>query len=107
MMGVHHPVASMEHQYFLTEPIGAIGAIEQAGCRMPLLRCPISDVYCRQEKNGLLVGFYEQSCKTWGMNGIDPNFVNALCPDDLDRVTDVLDGAFARMPALMETGLTP
>lgn len=102
MMGVHHPVMSMEHQYFLTEPIKAIA---DAGHRMPLLRCPISDYYCRQEKDGLLVGFYEQECKTWGMDGIDPNFVNALCPDDLDRVTDVLEGAFARMPALMEVGI--
>ncbi|WP_300037736.1 FAD-dependent oxidoreductase [uncultured Roseobacter sp.] len=102
MMGVHHPVMSMEHQYFLTEEIPAI---KEAGHRMPLLRCPISDYYCRQEKNGLLVGFYEQDCKTWGMDGIDPNFVNALCPDDLDRVTDVLEGAFERMPALMETGI--
>ncbi|MEO3414223.1 FAD-dependent oxidoreductase [Roseovarius sp. CAU 1744] len=102
MMGVHHPVMSMEHQYFLTEPIQAI---IDAGHRMPLLRCPISDYYCRQEKNGLLVGFYEQECKTWGMDGIDPNFVNALCPDDLDRVTDVLEGAFARMPALTEVGI--
>ncbi len=102
MMGVQHPVASMEHQYFLTEEIPAI---RDAGHRMPLLRCPISDYYCRQEKNGLLVGFYEQGCKTWGMDGIDPHFVNALCPDDLDRVTDVLEGAFARMPALMETGI--
>ncbi len=102
MMGVHHPVMSMEHQYFLTEPIDAIA---QAGHRMPLLRCPISDYYCRQEKQGLLVGFYEQECRTWGMDGIDPNFVNALCPDDLDRVTDVLEGAFARMPALMDVGI--
>ncbi|MCB4458100.1 GcvT family protein [Leisingera sp. McT4-56] len=102
MMGVHHPVASMEHQYFLTEDIP--GIIE-VGRRMPLIRCPISDYYCRQEKNGLLIGFYEQDCKTWGMDGIDPNFVNALCPDDLERVMDVLEGAFARMPALRETGI--
>ncbi len=102
MMGVHHPVASMEHQYFVTE---SIPEIEAAGHRMPLLRCPISDYYCRQEKNGLLVGFYEQNCKTWGMDGIDPNFVNALCPDDMDRVMDVLEGAFERMPALTEAGI--
>ncbi len=102
MMGVHHPVASMEHQYFVTEEIPAI---REAGRRMPLLRCPISDYYCRQEKFGLLVGFYEQDCKTWGMDGIDPHFTNALCPDDLDRITDVLDGAFARMPALTEVGI--
>ncbi|MEM0987870.1 MAG: FAD-dependent oxidoreductase [Pseudomonadota bacterium] len=102
MMGVHHPVASMEHQYFVTEEIPAI---REAGHRMPLIRCPISDYYCRQEKYGLLVGFYEQACRTWGMDGIDPNFTNALCPDDLDRVTDVLEGAFARMPALTEVGI--
>ncbi|MCV0428476.1 MAG: FAD-dependent oxidoreductase [Roseibium sp.] len=102
MMGVHHPVMSMEHQYFLTEDIPAI---KSAGHRMPLLRCPISDYYCRQERSGLLLGFYEQDCKTWGMDGIDPHFANALCPDDLDRITDVLEGAFSRMPVLMETGI--
>ena len=102
MMGVHHPVMSMEHQYFVTETIPEIA---EAGHRMPLLRCPISDYYCRQEKQGLLLGFYEQDCKTWGMDGIDPHFTNALCPDDLDRVTDVLEGAFARMPVLTQAGI--
>ncbi|MEO1266356.1 MAG: FAD-dependent oxidoreductase, partial [Pseudomonadota bacterium] len=102
MMGVEHPVASMEHQYFVTE---TIPAIRDAGHRMPLLRCPISDYYCRQERDGLLLGFYEQDCRTWGLDGIDPGFSNDLCPDDLDRVTDVLEGAFARMPALTEAGI--
>ena len=102
MMGVHHPVMSMEHQYFVTEDIQGI---VDAGHRMPLLRCPISDYYCRQEKQGLLLGFYEQDCKTWGMDGIDPKFTNDLCPDDLDRITDVLEGAFERMPALMDVGI--
>ncbi len=102
MMGVHHPVASMEHQYFVTEDIPAIA---QAGRRIPLLRCPISDYYSRQEKNGLLVGFYEQNCRTWGMDGISPDFSNDLCPDDLDRVMDVLEGAFERMPVLSDVGI--
>ena len=102
MMGVHHPVASMEHQYFVTEDIDGL---VQAGHRMPLLRCPISDYYSRQEKNGLLVGFYEQDCKPWGMDGISPSFSNDLCPDDLERVMDVLEGAFARMPVLADVGI--
>jgi len=102
MMGVSHPVASMEHQYFLTEPIKAI---EEAGHRMPLIRCPISDYYSRQEKNGLLIGFYEQGCKTWGMDGIDPNFSNALSPDDPERVIETFEGAMARMPAIGEVGI--
>ncbi|MCB1450182.1 MAG: FAD-dependent oxidoreductase [Nitratireductor sp.] len=102
MMGVHHPVASMEHQYFLTEPIRQI---EELGKRVPLLRCPIDDFYSRQEKNGLLVGFYEQDCRNWGMDGIDPGFVNALCPDDIERVMPVLENVFKRMPVLKEVGI--
>ncbi|MBU2981493.1 FAD-dependent oxidoreductase [Lentibacter algarum] len=102
MMGVSLPVASMEHQYFLTEPIKAI---EDAGHRMPLIRCPISDYYSRQEKNGLLIGFYEQGCKTWGMDGIDPNFSNSLSPDDPERVIETFEGAMARMPAIGEVGI--
>jgi len=102
MMGVRHPVISMEHQYFVTGPIQRI---IDADRRMPLLRCPVSDYYCRQERQGLLVGFYERDCRTWGMDGIDPNFSKALCPEDLDRVGDVLEGAVARMPVLAETGV--
>jgi len=102
MMGVQHPVTSMEHQYFLTDPIELL---QERDTRVPLLRCPISDFYSRQEKDGLLIGFYEQDCRTWGLDGIDPAFTNALCPDDLDRVTDVLDGVFSRMPALMDVGI--
>ena len=102
MMGVQHPVTSMEHQYFLTDPIDELRARD---ARVPLLRCPISDFYSRQEKDGLLIGFYEQHCRPWGLDGIDPDFTNALCPDDLDRVSDVLDGVFARMPVLMDVGI--
>ncbi|MEM9573713.1 MAG: FAD-dependent oxidoreductase, partial [Pseudomonadota bacterium] len=104
MMGVEHPVASMEHQYMLTEDIPEILDLEE-GFRVPLLRCPTDDFYQRAEKNGLLIGFYEQDCKTWGMDGIDPNFTNALCPDDLDRVVDVMEGAFARLPCLEMAGI--
>ncbi|MEM6973261.1 MAG: FAD-dependent oxidoreductase [Pseudomonadota bacterium] len=102
MMGVEHPVASMEHQYFLTEPIPGIEALDH---RVPLIRCPHADFYSRQEKQGLLVGFYEQDCRTWGLDGIDPNFTMALSPDDPDRVLPVLEGAIERLPCLAETGI--
>ena len=102
MMGVVHPVASMEHQYFLTEPIAEIEALD---FRVPLIRCPTDDFYSRAEKKGLLVGFYEQECKTWGLDGIDPDFTNALCPDDPDRVLPVLENVFKRLPCLTEAGI--
>lgn len=102
MMGVELPVASMEHQYLLTEPIPEIEALN---FRVPLLRCPTHDFYSRQEKHGLLVGFYEQDCKTWGLEGIDPHFTNALCPDDLDRCIDTMEETFTRLPCLQEAGI--
>jgi dimethylglycine dehydrogenase len=102
MMGVTHPVAAMEHQYFLTEPIAGIEALDH---RLPLLRCPTDDFYSRQEKKGLLVGFYEQGCRTWGLDGIDPNFSNALCPSDPERVLPVLENVFRRLPCLTEAGI--
>ncbi|MFP5300347.1 FAD-dependent oxidoreductase [Cobetia sp. SIMBA_158] len=102
MLGVEYPVISMEHMYFLTESLPELEAREE---RVPLLRDPRDDFYSRQEKKGLLVGIYEQRCKTWGMDGIDPNFVNALCPDDLDRCLDNMERVFKRMPCLERTGI--
>lgn len=102
MMGAYHPVISMEHQYLVTETIPEIA---NAGMRIPLLRCPGDDFYCRQEKQGLLVGFYEQDCRPWGLDGIDPNFSNDLCPDDLDRIADVFENTVRRLPVLGRAGI--
>jgi len=102
MLGVNHPVTSMEHMYFLTD---TMPEIEQLDFRVPIIRDPGDDFYSRQEKNGLLVGVYEQGCKTFGMDGIDPDFTQALCPSDLDRCLDNMERIFERMPALAEAGI--
>ncbi len=102
MLGVSHPVTSMEHMYFLTEPIQEI---EQLDFRVPIIRDPGDDFYSRQEKTGLLVGVYEQDCKTFGMDGIDPDFTMSLCPSDLDRCLDNMEGIFARLPCLEQAGI--
>ena len=102
MLGVTHPVTSMEHMYFLTE---SISQIEQLDHRVPIIRDPGDDFYSRQEKTGLLVGVYEQNCKTFGMEGIDPNFTKSLCPSDLDRCLDNMERIFERLPCLTETGI--
>ncbi len=102
MMGVEHPVVSMEHMYFLTDPIKELEEMEE---RVPIIRDPGDDFYSRQEKKGLLVGVYEQGCKSFGMDGIDPDFTMALCPNDLDRCLDNMEGIFERLPALTSTGI--
>ena len=102
MLGCEHPVTSMEHMYFLTDTMPEIEALD---FQVPVIRDPGDDFYSRQEKSGLLVGVYEQQCKTFGMNGIDPNFTKDLCPSDLDRCLDNMEHIFERLPALQHAGI--
>ena len=102
MMGVTHPVMSMEHQYMILDEIPEI---VDFGKRTPLIRDPGDDFYCRQEHSGLLLGIYEQECKTWGMDGIKPDFTSALEPPDLDRLMDNFERVVARMPPLENAGV--
>ncbi len=102
MLSVTHPVTSMEHMYFLTD---SLPELEELDFQVPVIRDPKDDFYSRQEKKGLLVGVYEQACKTFGMDGIDPNFTKDLCPSDLDRCLDNMEHIFERMPALQNAGI--
>ena len=102
MLDIKYPVISMEHMYFITEDIPELVGRES---RVPMVRCPRDTFYMRQEKKGLLVGIYEMDCKTFGMDGIDPDFVNALCPDDLDRLLPKMEPIFERLPCLQDVGI--
>ena len=55
MLGVTHPVVSMEHMYFLTDTMPELEALD---FRVPIIRDPGDDFYSRQEKQGLLVGVF-------------------------------------------------
>lgn len=101
MMRVEHPVVSMEHMFMLTEPVA--GLTEDP---VPMVRCPVDTFYMRQEQDGLLLGVYEFTPKTFGTDGIDPDFTNALCPPDLDRCLEKLEAMALRIPAVGEVGLT-
>ncbi|CUK19664.1 Aminomethyltransferase [Ruegeria denitrificans] len=102
LMGIKYPVIAMEHMYFVTEDIPEL--VDRPD-RVPMVRCPRDTFYMRQEKKGLLVGIYEHDCKTFGMDGIDPDFVNALCLDDLDRLLPKMEPIFERLPCLQEVGI--
>ena len=102
LMGIKYPVIAMEHMYFITEDVPDLTARND---RVSMVRCPRDTFYMRQENKGLLVGIYESDCKTFGMDGIDPDFVNALCPDDLDRLLPKMASIFNRVPCLQEVGI--
>lgn len=102
LIGIQYPVMSMEHMYFVTDSLPELNG---RGSRVPMIRCPRDTFYLRQEKDGLLVGVYEHDCKTFGMDGIDPDFTSALCPDDLERCLPKLSAIFKRIPSLQDAGI--
>ncbi|MCP3935288.1 MAG: FAD-dependent oxidoreductase [Actinomycetia bacterium] len=103
MLGIEYPVISMEHMYFITDDIPEL--IGREHDRVAMVRCPRDTFYMRQEGAGLLVGIYEWDCKTFGTDSIDPNFVNALCPPDLERLLPKLEPIMERVPVLGEVGI--
>ena len=102
MAGVDLPLHPMEHQYLVTDEIEQI--INRSN-ELPHVMDPTGESYLRQEGNGLVIGFYEQACIPWAVDGTDWNFGHELLEDDLDRIGDSLEIAYHRFPVLETAGL--
>ena len=102
LAGVDLPVQPMEHHYLITE---TIPEIEAFGKELP---CGIdyeSNLYFRQEHQGLLLGTYEPKATPWMVAGTPLDFGPELLTPDLDRISDRLEIAFERIPALGRAGI--
>ena len=103
------PMATMSHQYFLTEEIPELKEWSLAhGHKVPLLRDVDSSYYLRQDKYGLNLGPYERNCKGHWMTPDDPmpdDFSFQLYPDDLERLEWYIEDAMARVPMLGTSGV--
>ncbi|WP_170393754.1 GcvT family protein [Ruegeria arenilitoris] len=105
MAGVYFPLHPMEHQYLVTDSIPQIEAIIDAGGEHPHVMDPAGESYLRQEGRGLCIGFYEQPCKPWAVDGTPWEFGHELLPDDYDKITDSIEFAYRRFPVLAEAGV--
>ncbi len=105
MAGVYFPLHPMEHQYLVTDSISQIEAIIDAGGEHPHVMDPAGESYLRQEGRGLCIGFYEQPCKPWAVDGTPWEFGHELLPDDYDKITDSIEFAYRRFPVLAEAGV--
>lgn len=102
MAGVRLPLHPMEHQYLVTDEIDEV--INRSN-ELPHVMDPTGESYLRQEGNGLVIGFYEQACVPWAVEGTDWNFGHELLEDDLERIGDSLAIAYHRFPVLEKAGL--
>ena len=105
MAGVYFPLHPMEHQYLVTENIPEIEAIIDAGGEHPHVMDPAGESYLRQEGRGLCIGFYEQPCRPWAVDGTPWDFGHELLPDNLDKVEASVDFAYKRFPVLERAGI--
>ena len=102
MVGLTLPLHPMEHQYLVTEDIPIVYEQDH---ELPHVMDPGGESYLRQEGRGLVIGFYEQACVPWGVDGTAWDFGHELLPNDLDRFGDSLEIAFERYPCLQTAGI--
>jgi dimethylglycine dehydrogenase len=102
MAGLQLPLMPTEHQYFVTETIPEIAAMDR---RLPSVADRDGEYYLRQEGLGLLVGAYERNMKFWAEAGTPLSFGHELFPDDLERIEDNMMRALERVPAVGTAGV--
>lgn len=102
MAGVELPLHPMEHQYFATDDIAEV---MQHDGELPHVMDPEGESYLRQEGRGLVIGFYEQNCVPWGVDGTRWDFGHELLDANLDRISDSMETAFHRYPVLAKAGI--
>jgi dimethylglycine dehydrogenase len=102
MAGMHLPLQPTEHQYFVTETIPEIAALDR---RLPSVADRDGEYYLRQEGKGLLVGAYEKDVRFWAEDGTPPGFGHELFPDDLERIEENMLRAIDRVPVVGSAGI--
>lgn len=102
MAGAYLPLHPMEHQYIVTDDIAEI---RDRATEHPHVMDPAGESYLRQEGRGLCIGFYEQPCKPWAVDGAPWSFGHELLPDDFDKIADSVEFAYRRFPVLARAGV--
>jgi dimethylglycine dehydrogenase len=102
MAGFELPLIPTEHQYFVTETIAEIDALDR---RLPSVADRDGEYYLRQEGQGLLVGAYERDMRFWAEDGTPAGFGHELFADDLERIEENMMRAIDRVPAVGTAGI--
>ena len=102
LAGVELPLQPTEHQYFVTETIPEIAAMDR---RLPSVADRDGEYYLRQEGQGLLVGAYERDMRFWAEDGTPQGFGHELFADDLERIEENMMRAIDRVPVVGAAGI--
>ncbi len=97
--GVNVPLASLQHQYLVTE------AIEGVRPDLPTLRDPDRLTYYKEEVGGLAMGGYEPNPLEWEPSRLPAHAEFSLLDSDFDHFEPLLKMAMGRVPALEGAGV--
>jgi dimethylglycine dehydrogenase len=101
MVGLQLPVLAMEHHYILTEDMPEVAEINRATGKEVVHAIDFGgEIYVRQERQGMLLGTYEQAATPWSPRQTPWDFGQDLLPPDLDRIAPSLEVGFKHFPAI-------
>lgn len=106
MVGLDVPVIAVEHQYIVTEPVAELVERQKQGLpELAVLRESDESYYLREERQGYILGPYEQGAKSWAVDGVPPEFGQELLPPDMERLEPHIEAAIARVPSFGRAGV--
>lgn len=97
--GITVPLQPIRHQYIMTEPIDGVKP------DMPTLRDPDLRTYFKEEVGGLVIGGYEPNPQPWTTGDVPDEWEFQLFDDDYEHLTQHMEAAMQRIPALETTGV--
>jgi dimethylglycine dehydrogenase len=106
MVGIELPVLAMEHMYLVTDDVPEVIAYnKEHGKEVSHIIDFRSEIYMRQERNGLVLGTYEQDCRPWQPKQTPWEFGRELLQPDLDRIEPNLELGYKHFPAMGRAGI--
>ena len=102
MVGQSLPIAVLEHQYLVTEPLDTL---EQDKTIFPLIRDPDIRFYLRRERASFLFGSYGHPGRLAFPDGIPDQFAHSLFADSVDDIVDLVEQAIDHVPLLGQAGI--
>jgi len=101
LAGLYAPVATLEHQYMVTDSIPELDENTEV---FPLIRDPELRFYLRRERNAFLLGSYAHDGRAVWRDGVPHDFDHALFEDDIDGMLGVVEAAVSHVPLLEKAG---
>jgi len=106
MVGLELPVLAMEHMYLVTDDMPEVIEFNREhGHELPHAIDFKSEIYMRQEHQGIVLGTYERACVPWQPHVTPWDFGAQLLEPDLDRIAPSLELGFKHFPAMAKAGI--